>query len=166
MFPVLIIWNLKINKYALHWGNIISTTLRIFQLLIVLFEGLRCYRLSPIHVSLYIVLVIMDLASDFTRRQSHRKLSNLLALEIFVPTLLQCFLNSRWKRLLYMYPWGLGSTVLHFDWLWFSLIVSFVGREVSLMRCEARLICGYKDKSLFPTQSHNFPISCNILWIR
>lgn len=35
-----------------------------------------------------------------------------------------------------MYPLGLGSTTPHFDWLYFSVMIYLLQREISLTRGE------------------------------
>lgn len=60
----------------------------------------------------------MGVASDITR-----KLPDPLALIIF-PLLLQSFLSLKCGNILRMYSLGLGSTALHFDGLWLSVVVS------------------------------------------
>ena len=47
-----------------------------------------------------------------------------------------------------MNPLGVGSTTLHFDWLWFSLVVSVDSKEVSLVRDGDYTYLWYKDRFL------------------
>lgn len=64
------------------------------------------------------------MATDTARRG---KLPDSLVLITFLPFLPQCIL---------------GSTTLHFDYVWFSIMI-LLQREVSLMRGETTLTCRY-----------------------
>lgn len=55
---------------------------------------------------------------------SHSKLPGHLALTIFLHPLLQWSLSLKWGVMLKMHQVRLGSTVLHFDQLWFSIMIS------------------------------------------
>lgn len=131
-------------------GNIISTTLRILQFLMVLFGGLRSCRFFPIHVSPSIVLVIMGIASDFTRRQFYRKLPN----NLFTHSS-EVFPQPRWKGVLYMYPLALSSPF----WLVVFLCNGLCKEEkFPWWGVRLDLSVSIKYKSLLTTQSYNFLI--------
>ena len=67
------------SKYSNSLSGFCPHTLRKKRLL-VLFGGLRSCRFFPIHVSPSIVLVIMGIASDFTRKHNLTANSQILYL--------------------------------------------------------------------------------------
>lgn len=75
---------------------------------------------------------VYGVASDITKTQKSHKLRDLLALMIFLSSLLQSFMIFWYKysdNILQKHPFGPGSTTLHFDWLSFSVMVSIYFKE-------------------------------------
>lgn len=74
-------------------------------------------HLCSAHVQAVMLWDLLDVASDVTRKQSHSKLSDSLALTVFSPPLLQCSLNLVCRSVLEMLkPTGAGLRISAF-WL-------------------------------------------------
>lgn len=92
--------------------------------------------------------VFMGLVSDITKRQSQVELPDLLALTIFLLHFLQCFASLGYRRVLKIYLFGLGSTILYLTDCCFQMLsLSVTKRRLPVMEWRLHLSKGIRTNA-------------------